>query len=92
MSDRSVVADLLDRVAGTRRRVREFNPVTLLVRRELDLSRLLAWLLDPLGDHGLGAAPLGGFLELAGISHNRQLSLCRVELEVPRYVGTVLSV
>lgn len=91
MSDRSVVADLLDRVAGARRRVREFNPVTLLVRRELDLSRLLAWLLDPLGDHGLGTAPLSGFLDLAGISHNRRLSLCRVELEVPRYVGAVLA-
>jgi len=82
---------LLHRVTNSRMRVSEFNPVSLLVRRELDLSRLLGWLLDPMGDHRLGASPLDRFLALVGIDGVEATDRCRVGLEVPRRVGRRLA-
>jgi hypothetical protein len=41
-----------------------FDPVTLLVWRELDLSRVFAWMLEPDGTHDAGTAFLNLFLEM----------------------------
>lgn len=64
-----------------------FDPVALLVRRETDLSRLIAWMLDPRGSHGAGPAFLQSFLALSGISAPADLHRARVELEAARRVG-----
>lgn len=82
---------LLRRVINSRVRVSEFNPISLLVRREMDLSRLLGWLLDPMGNHRLGAAPLDRFLALVGVDGVKGTDRCRVGLEVPRRVGRKLA-
>lgn len=62
-----------------------FNPVALLVRREIDLSRVLGWLLDPHGNHGEGDAFLRSFLAMVGIAPFADAGTVRTRLEVPRY-------
>ncbi|OYY66583.1 PD-(D/E)XK nuclease family protein [Sphingomonas sp. 28-62-11] len=64
-----------------------FNPVSLLVRNEMDLSRLIAWMLDPRADHGQGPGFLRPFLQLAGMEDAVRLERSRVELEATRRVG-----
>ena len=53
-------------------------------RHELTHSAALAWLLDPMGAHGLGAAPLAGLLDLIGddVPGDDVLGLCRPSREV----------
>lgn len=64
-----------------------FNPVNLLVRNEMDLSRLIGWMLDPCADHGSGVAFLRRFLEMVGLTGFQHLERGRVELEAMRRVG-----
>ncbi len=63
---------------------RAFNLSNLLIQREADLSRVIAWMLDPRGNHGMGHAFLGPFLDLCGIQA-QALDSARVRLEVPRF-------
>lgn len=64
-----------------------FNPATLLVSREIDISRVLGWMLAPEGSHGAGAAYLSEFLTLCGLEGVTSPGLSRVRLEVPRKAG-----
>lgn len=64
-----------------------FNPASLLLRREVDLSRVIAWMLDPLGNHREGGAFLSRFLEAVGITNIVDVNLARVRLEVPRFAN-----
>ena len=61
-----------------------FNLSNLLIQREADLSRVIAWMLDPRGNHGMAHAFLDPFLNLCGI-HAEALGTARVRLEVPRF-------
>ena len=53
-------------------------------RNELTHTAALAWLLDPIGAHGLGTAPLSGLLELIGTEGlgDDVLGWCRPAREV----------
>jgi hypothetical protein len=53
-------------------------------RRELTHTAALAWLLDPIGAHGLGTAPLAGLLRLIGadVPGEDVLGWCRPVREV----------
>lgn len=61
---------------------RAFNLSNLLIQREADLSRVIAWMLDPRGNHGMAHAFLDLFLDMCGI-HAEASGLARVRLEVP---------
>lgn len=63
---------------------RGFNLSNLLIQREADLSRVIAWMLDPRGNHGMAHAFLDLFLDMCGI-HAEASGLARVRLEVPRF-------
>jgi hypothetical protein len=53
-------------------------------RSELTHTAALAWLLDPIGAHGLGTEPLAGFLRVIGdeVPDDDVLSWCRPAREV----------
>ncbi|WP_076071192.1 PD-(D/E)XK nuclease family protein [Sphingomonas montana] len=61
---------------------RAFNPIDLLATRETAQSRILAWLLDPRGTHGVGTAFLDGFLHLLGVAC-ASVQRFRPQLEAP---------
>ncbi|MBB4155647.1 hypothetical protein GGQ80_003572 [Sphingomonas jinjuensis] len=61
-----------------------FNPITLLMSREIDISRVIGWMLAPDGSHAAGTGYLALFLKLCGIDDALNPALARVRLEVPR--------
>ncbi|MGI4800410.1 MAG: PD-(D/E)XK nuclease family protein [Janthinobacterium lividum] len=67
-----------------------FNPATLLLRREVDLSRVIGWMLDPRGSHGEDEAFLSLFLEMVKLPDIPNLRSARVRLEVPCFEGKIL--
>ena len=81
---------LSDEHAGLMRRGRwsvGADDVLSIIRRaryELYHSAMLAWLLDPLGKHGLGTTLLEALLRLCGISAALDLHRARPEIEVQR--------
>lgn len=87
-------ADLLRRasvcVDGQLRNPSTFNPATLLLRREADLSRVIGWMLDPRGSHGEKEAFLSLFLEMVKLPDIPNLRSARVRLEVPCFEGKTL--
>lgn len=64
-----------------------FNPLSLLIQRETDLSRLFAWMLDARAEHGAGTTYLALFLEMIGLNIVGDLNRSRVETEANRYAG-----
>ncbi|MCK2056871.1 PD-(D/E)XK nuclease family protein [Methylobacterium sp. 37f] len=64
-----------------------FNPVALLLIDEMDLSRVIGWMLDPAGTHGQGDRYLRHFLDLCGINAPDECRTAKVRLEVPRYAA-----
>lgn len=64
-----------------------FNPAALLLTDELDLSRVIGWMLDPAGTHGQGDSYLRGFLDLCRIAAPDDCRSAKVRREVPRYAG-----
>jgi hypothetical protein len=64
-----------------------FNPAALLLTDEMDLSRVIGWMLDPRGTHGQGDRYLKRFLTLSGIAAPDECQSTKVRLEVPRYAA-----
>ncbi|WP_339164329.1 PD-(D/E)XK nuclease family protein, partial [Methylobacterium bullatum] len=64
-----------------------FNPAALLLTDEMDLSRIIGWMLDPKGTHGQGDRYLQRFLTLCGIVAPDECRSAKVRLEVPRYAA-----
>ncbi|WP_342107375.1 PD-(D/E)XK nuclease family protein [Methylobacterium sp. SI9] len=64
---------------------KSFNSATLLLVDEIDLSRVIGWMLDPAGTHGQGDRYLRSFLGLCGIAAPDDCQSAKVRREVPRY-------
>ena len=66
----------------------DFNIFSILEPREIQLSRLLAYLLDPTAGHGQGAAFLGSFVSFINKKAiRRQQKLCEDDMDDEIFVG-----
>ncbi|TXN05929.1 hypothetical protein FV242_01800 [Methylobacterium sp. WL64] len=83
------IRTLVEKVASRRTKPGQlhdaFNPAALLLTDEMDLSRVIGWMLDPAGTHGQGERYLQRFLDLCGIAPPDDCRSAKVRLEVPRY-------